>query len=337
MDLARVARENKVFKTAETAYQFIIASGKDNPNYLPARMGMIEIQNDIINDKPFASQEELLTLEKNYKETIDFLGPYPQAIGLKIKHARLLGFKLGNPIEAIKILDGLENERISPQDLALARMEKADLLILTNELWEPTLIYGSIEKQFPHDLLGQEAKFRNARLCWFRGEMEWARQQAKVLKTATSKLIANDAMELSLFIGDFGGPDSTHAALRAYSQADLLRFKGKNLEAIQILETLLLNHPNHDIVPHTFAAIAENYLILDQPKNAENYLLRAAEHPLSGIFADRFWFKLATLYRKQLNQPQRASEIYFAIFVDFPASIYAAESRHWYRFIQNNP
>ncbi len=77
------------------------------------------------------------------------------------------------------------------------------------------------------DPLGQDAKLRNARLAYYKGEFEWAQTQLDILKTATTQNISNDALELSLVIQDNTGLDSTEDALIQYASADLLLFQNR--------------------------------------------------------------------------------------------------------------
>ena len=59
------------------------------------------------------------------------------------------------------------------------------------------------------------------------GEFNWAKAQLDVLKAATAKLIANDAMELSLLISDNIDEDSSTVALDYYARADLLAYRNQ--------------------------------------------------------------------------------------------------------------
>ena len=81
-------------------------------------------------------------------------------------------------------------------------MKLANILVLEDKIWEASLMYLQIEKQFKDDQLGHLAKFKNAQVYYFSGEYDWCQAQLKVLKASTSKLIANDALELSVLISD---------------------------------------------------------------------------------------------------------------------------------------
>jgi hypothetical protein len=52
-----------------------------------------------------------------------------------------------------------------------------------------------VDKEEKESPLGEEARFRNAKLSYYKGDFDWAQEQLKVLKASTSELISNDAIE----------------------------------------------------------------------------------------------------------------------------------------------
>jgi hypothetical protein len=74
-----------------------------------------------------------------------------------------------------------------------------------------------VDKAFKEETTGQEARFKNARLSYYNGDFQWSQAQFDVLKASTSKLISNDALDLSVFIMDNLNLDtfgSRHFAVR---------------------------------------------------------------------------------------------------------------------------
>ena len=104
-------------------------------------------------------------------------------------------------------------------------LELGDIYTLSGEVWEAALIYGQVEKSFPNEVYGQEARFKNARLAYYQGDFLWAKAQLDVLKSSTSQLIANDALNLSLLISDNLQNENDTLALKRYSEAELYIFK----------------------------------------------------------------------------------------------------------------
>ena len=78
----------------------------------------------------------------------------------------------------------------------------ADIRIASGDPWEAILLYSQVEKALKEEPLGHEAKYRNALVSYYLGEFGWAETKLDVLKASTEKLIANDAMKLSMFIKD---------------------------------------------------------------------------------------------------------------------------------------
>ena len=54
------------------------------------------------------------------------------------------------------------------------------------------------------------------------------------------------------------------------------------------------------------------------------------------IRADNAMFELAELYANQLNQPDKAKELYEKIFIDFSSSTFAVESRKRFRKLRGD-
>lgn len=62
-------------------------------------------------------------------------------------------------------------------------------------------------------------------------------------KQATSKLISNDAIDMSVFILDNINQDTLGEALTVYSQAELNVLQNKYTEALILLDTILSQFP----------------------------------------------------------------------------------------------
>ena len=80
------------------------------------------------------------------------------------------------------------------------------------------------------------------------------------LKSSTSKLIANDALDLSVFIMDNLGLDTTAASMTLFAEAELLTFQNRFEEAFEKLETLQAEYPNHTLQDDVLYAKAQVYL-----------------------------------------------------------------------------
>jgi tetratricopeptide (TPR) repeat protein len=217
-----------------------------------------------------------------------------------------------------------------------AKLDLADFQLMKGEIWEATLLYSQVDKELKEEPLGEEARFRNARLAYYNGDFEWAQAQFDILKASTSKLISNDAIDMSVFIMDNLGLDSTAHPLASFAEAELLTFQNRFAEAqdkLQILSNLYPEHGLQDDILYLRAQILVKQRKYDQavPLYEEIYTKYPEE-----IRADNALFILAGLYEEQLGKPEKAQELYEKIFVEYSGSTFSIEARKRYRILRGD-
>ena len=335
MALASLCVENKDYQTALKCYKYVIEKGVDNYYYISSKMELVNVYNQKIINSNY-TQEDLLGLEKTYKSTIDELGKTSATASLLNGLAHLQAFYLHNTDNAITLLNEIIIiPRLKPHDKAKNKIELADVLLFTNQIWDASLLYSQVEKAYKYDRFGEKAKFKNARISFYTGDFSWAKTQLDVLKASTSKLIANDAMQLSILITDNIGIDTTEAPLLLFAQADLLAFQNKNEEAMWMLDTLKLGYPNHTIADDIlYKRYQINYKQKKFEAAAEN-LTEIIKDYSYDILADDAIYNLALLYDNQLDDKQKAAEYYKQIMFDYQSSIYVVDARKRYRELRD--
>ena len=336
MALAVIASANKDYEVASKCYQYIVEQGKSNANYLNARIELVNTLNRKITENPNYTQSDLLTLEKNYLKTLAELGQSQQTFKLLRGLAHLEAFYLFKTDTAIAILTAAtELPRIDPHNLAECKLELADVLLFTGEFWETSLLYSQVEKDFTEEPIGKEAKFRNARLSYYHGDFEWSRAQLDVLKSSTSKLIANDALDLALLISD-NSVDSNLVPMSIYSRADLLVYQNKDSLALVTLDSINKEFPTHalmDEVLYKKYQIAFKHRKFDQ---ALSFLQEIRDKYASDILGDDAVFKSAELYQYQFKNTEKAKELYQELLVNYPGSLYSVEARKRFRSLRGD-
>jgi hypothetical protein len=162
--------------------------------------------------------------------------------------AELQIFYNHNPTDGSAILEKIiATPRLQIRFLAECKLLLGDAYLMLNNVWDAKLMYGQVDKEFMEDELGQEAKFKNAKLSYYQGDFEWAASQLDILKTATTQLISNNAIELSLLIQDNTGLDSTANAMKEYASAEFLLYQNQIEKCTQILNMLPFKYPNHTL------------------------------------------------------------------------------------------
>ena len=201
--LGNLAMANQQYDAAIQCYEYVVSKGPDNGQYLPARMELLQARNRKLTSGNTYTRPELVQLESDYLSTLNELGRTGRTAQLVRGLAHLRAFYLDQPDSAASDLEAaIDLPGISRQSQAECKLELGDILLFIGNVWDSDLLYAQVDKDFKNDPLGQEAKFRSARLDYFRGDFLWAQSQLDVLKSATSQLIANDALALSLLISD---------------------------------------------------------------------------------------------------------------------------------------
>ncbi len=337
MEVARLSSDNQNYIIAAQAYQFILDKGKDGNYYMEALTGYLDSRFlDIISSYTY-DKEELIVVEKDYNSALDELGVNAVTVRLVRNLAKLQAFYLNNTERAIDLLNSTLNiPQVSNRVKAECRIELADILVLTGDVWDATLLYAQVDKTFRDDPLAHEARYKNARLSFYIGEFDWARAQLDVLKAATSRLIANDAMRLSLRIQDNIGFDGDTEALLRYARAEKLIFMNLYDEAFASLDSLERLFPAHPIVDDVLFAKAEILLQQRQYHEADGLLTRIVEQFSQGLLADEALFKRAQLYEDIFNDHEKAMSLYRKIMMDYPGSLNNLAARNRFRALRGD-
>jgi len=222
------------------------------------------------------------------------------------------------------------------QYVAECKIELADILLLTGDVWEAKLLYSQVEKSFKNDPIGYEAKFRNAKLSFYIGEYAWAKAQLDVLKAATSKLIANDALFLSILISDNLGTDSISPALDLYAEADLQLYRNHHEDALLLLDSILTLGSYHTIFDEVLLKKSEIKIAQGKYEEAAILLDELVENYSYDITADNALFMMAELNENQLNNPEEAQALYQRLLVEYPGSLFTVESRKRFRKLRGD-
>lgn len=336
MALAQLARSNKKYDVAIECYEYIIAKGRDGFRYLPAKQQLVEVFNEKIVNSIY-SRNDLLQLEDLYRSTLNELGESHQTIGLMKGMGHLQAFYLDKSDSAILLLKkALQIPQVSPEETALCKLELGDVYLVSDEIWEASLLYAQVEKAFKYDRIGEIAKFKNARVFYYSGDFKWAKAQLDVLKGSTSKLIANDAMELSLLISDNITIDTLRLPLLKFAHSDLLILQNKLDEAFLLLDSIEYLFPSHALHDEILFRKYEIYYKKQDYQKAAEQLRKVYEYDPRDILADNALFLLARLNEEQLQNKEKAMELYKNLMTDHSNSIYVTEARKRFRELRGD-
>ena len=326
--VAQIAQNNEAYDVAADAYSFLQHKGPGSPHYYEARTGELAVEYTRLTSSNNADSKSFSSLRKKYSDVLSELGKNERTIPLMRQYAQLEAYHDGDVQEAVSALDDiLEMKRLRPQTRDEVKLELGDLLLFAGEVWDASLLYSQVEKANSNDLLGAEAKFRNAKLSYYNHDFPWAKSQLEVLRASTSKLIANDAMELSLLISDNMEADSTYTTLALFADADLQLYRNQ-LEAAwkgyDAVARASLSHPLHDEVLLRKALIRTRQ---GRFQEADSLLQRLVDLYPTDITADDALWQMAQLNETPLHNIEKARACYERLLIDYPSSLYCDRAR----------
>ena len=337
-EIAEIAYNAKDYDVAIDAFNYITENkGENSSYYLDAKRGLLNAKRKKITSNYDYSQEDLENLEAEYNSFLDEFGRNRQTALLMSELADFEALYLNDLDTAIVILQEMIGYAgVDKYVVANAKLNLADYLLMQGDVWESTLLYSQVDKQMKEGVLGERARFRNAMLSYYRGDFEWAQEQFDILKTATSKLISNDAIDRSVFIMDNLGLDTTDVPLKMFAVSEQLIFQNRFDEAFDKMDSILILFPEHgleDDILYNKANIFRKQKKYDDAIAAYDTII--TNYP-EEIRADNSLFELAELYERVLNEPLKAKDLYEKLFLDFSGSTYAVEARKRFRILRGD-
>ena len=273
-------------------------------------------------------KEDVAALQKAYEE---FFTEFPQYYTSETvrDYAKLEARFADNPQKAVDLLQrSLKQPGVRKDIAGRMKLDLGDYQILTGKVWEASLSYSQVDKDFREDMLGEEARFRNAKLAYYRGDFNWAEGQLSVLKASTSELIANDALYLSILILENITSDSNYVPLRRFAYADLLTFQNKDTDAETLLDSIVKAFPEHPLKDDILMQKAELAKKHREYSKSLTYLKEIQEKHGDDVLGDDAVFKTAELYEQYLKQPEEAKKIYEYLIITYPGSSYVQVARN---------
>lgn len=375
MEVAKVALDNEDYVNAAKIYRYVAKEFPNSPNYLMARLGLINTREAEIKNTYPVNIDSVKSLIVDYNQ---FIRQYPNntySLEAERSEAILYANYLDEKDSAIVILEKLvANPKATLYLKSKAKLDLGDIYLLREEPWESTLLYSQVEKAQHESTLGYEAKLRNAKLSYYKGDFKLAQEHLDILKEATTREISNDAMDLSMRIKENIATDSTGEALKGYASIELLLYQHKTDVALRHLQRFYISKPvkmsateafemgylKGDLVLHVMtnrdSVVVETgfanstYQIMDDVywleanirlKKGEfdktlELLTKINEQYPDDILADDSYFLQGEIYERQLGDKEKAKELYREFLNKYPGSVYAAEARKRYRILRGD-
>ncbi len=336
-DLGFLAQQNKDYVNSGKIFEYLVKEYPRSQNYPLWRRMLINAKEEVIKSVFPINTDDIRLLINEYTKMLAELGTNQKTLEAVRSKGLLYAFYLNEKDTAIVVLENaIKLANGDQQFIDRCKLDLGDVYLLKSEPWEATLIYSQVEKSEKDSPLGYDAKLRNARLAYFRGDFELSKEVLDILKQATTREIANDAMELSLLIMENTGADSTEKAMKAYSNVELLLFQHRNEEAIAGLNTMEKTFKGDPLEDEIIYLRAMTYLKQgDTEKGVKDLEIIIQKFPVE-LKGDDATYNLAKTYQEKLNQPAKAMKLYQELLTKYPGSIYGADARKRFRNLRGD-
>jgi len=337
MEVGYMAFNNEDYAAAQPVFQYVAENYANQPVYAPAQRQYILCKEIQVKQQYPVNLSAFREIIKDYKDLNSKLTNRFQKSENERSIALIYSQYLNNLDSSSTILQNIIDQRAGDQNLIdKCKLDLADIQVMQGVFWEATLLYSQVEKTQKEAQLGHEAKLRNAKLNYYRGEFVLAKEHLDVLKLATTREISNDAMDLGLLIQDNTAFDTTGKALQAYSKAELLLVQHKETQAMNKLDSLAKTKPGAEMEEEILYLKARIYAATHRWDSTISIYQSIIRNYPTGLYADDAMYQTALILEQEKKDLPAAMELYNTILKNYPGSIFIADARKRFRLLRGD-
>ena len=293
LEFASYIFQSQQWSLASRIFDYLIKSYPSS-NQRPRWQQMsIAAREQVVLRKEKPEIAEVRSLISAYQKLRNERGDNAISMSSYWQEAKLYAYQLKQLDSAVLVLNkGILLTQSDDNLQAQMKLELGDILTYKGKKYDALIQYAQVEKQVKDSPLAYEAKIKTAKLYFYTGDFELAKELADILKQGTQREIANDALELSLLIEDNTGIDSLEVGLKKFANIKFM-YDQKRWEE------------------------GDSLLVLLTTENKQESL------------QDDILYLRATRAR-QKGDNALAKEIYWEIFKKFPEDIYGDDALFYY-------
>lgn len=330
VNLGQLSLDENEEETAQEIFSFVLENTQDIDLKILSNYYLMDFKIKKAQEKNYGGiKSELELLMKQF-------GVSPYSLSLQILQAHFETFNMKNPEGGKAILKRALELPLNNYQKADAKMELADILLYEEKFNQALIYYSQIEDDLKNDPVGHEASLKAAKTSYFKTDFEWALKQFKELKSASTQLIANDALELFLLINDNTVADSTQIGLKKFARGDYLLYQNKNKEALEQFQSILKDYKGQEIEDETLLRIGQTYQKMGNFTEALTQYQSIIENHKDGIYIDEALYFSAEIYNLQLKDTEKAKPLYEKILFEHEDSIYFVDARKKFRQLRGD-
>ena len=325
--IAEIAAGENEFDLAIDGYDYVIQNNYSGFSKLANEKKIFTLYSRIKKNR-LRDSANLALLHTEILSYLQQHGYTQNTVEMQILFAEFTVKYLKRLPQAMSILEKmLEIPMIAKQHISRAKIDLADIKLAMNDIWEASLLYGQVDKDEKDGPLGEEARFKNSKIFYFNGDYELAEDLLSILKSSTSELIANDALQLAVFIQENQGDDAKELAMKDVSTAELLFYQNRPEEAVKTLASLKKVFPNSSLIDDVLMIEANYAKSVENDSAASRIYKELFEKFPSSILADRALYEWAKLEEESFKNTETAKEAYLKLLTKYKDSVLTTDAR----------
>lgn len=330
LNLAQLSVQEGDVESARDIYGFVLENSQELDLRVNANYHLMKIR------IASATEKDNAQIESDMNSLMQEFGSNPQTVSLQLLQAHFATFNANNPEKGKQIIQEALKLNLNRYQQADLKMELADIFLYEQKFNQALLYYSQIEDELKNDAVGHQASLKAAKTSYFKGDFDWAQQQFTTLKSASTQLIANDALEYFLLINDNSVADTTKVALSEFAKADYLVYQNKIAAAKQQFIGILSRFKGNEIEAVTELRLGRIEERQGDYLSALSRYKNIMENHADGIYVDEAMYFSALVYADKLSEPEKAKPLLEKVIFEHPDSIYFVEARTKYRLLRGD-
>ena len=215
--------DTKEYAASKALFKYVRGAKAGSSYDETANYYLLRVKEALLLQTYPVKEAQLNNLIEEYEEFARLQGMSRRGVEGMRRQIQLLVFYKKDLERAKRKIEKLrQHSRVSSRDKGYFQLCLCDIFLMEEAPWSAILCYLQVEKNYEmYSDLVEEAKLKNMQTTYYQGEFSLARQQAGVLKKATTKEMANDALDMSHFLRPYAEDSLSEQTLRQYTRAEL--------------------------------------------------------------------------------------------------------------------
>lgn len=332
---ADLARREGYYEPSLRAYSVLIEKGRGNPFAMTALFGYARAMELRMRNGSKLSREEIEKVIELYQTIIEDYPNTDFAAESYYNIGALYAGELDNIDAAIEQYRKLLATYGSTNIAAAGGVRLGLLYMRQDEMEKAQETFTMVAGTFNSNVQARdEALFNLARIAYYRGNLDSAKEQFGRLAVNTNNDIVNDALTMISLMED-NKDEAAQKALHDYARAELREFQNNYDEAVELYAKAAATAPAAPLAERCFFRMGMLEIRRRNNESARNYFATLMQKYPQTIYGDQALLATGDSYAAENNIPE-AIKAYTELLEKYPRSTHLTEARQKIRKLRGD-